>query len=83
MQSQLNWLSLLLYQFQLQWRSQKKRTCKQGVWGTAAPLKLKMFSCRGWQKFMSGNCNCEYVVHFSNQKYFKNKKTNKQTKPTK
>ena len=24
--------------------------------------------------------NCEYVVHFSNQKYFKNKKTNKQTK---
>lgn len=22
--------------------------------------------------------NCEYVVHFSNQKYFKNKKTNKQ-----
>ena len=25
--------------------------------------------------------NCEYVVHFSNQKYFKNKKTNKQKKP--
>jgi hypothetical protein len=26
-----------------------------------------------------GNTNCEYVVHFSNQKYLK-KKTNKQTK---
>ena len=47
----------------LQWCSQKKRTCKQEVCRAAAPLKLEMFSCRGWQKFMSGNCSFVFSMH--------------------
>ena len=43
--------------------ARKKRTYKQGVCGAAAPLKLEMFSCRGWQKFMSGNCSFMFSMH--------------------
>jgi hypothetical protein len=27
------------------------------------PLKLEMFSCRGWQKCMSGNCSFVFSMH--------------------
>ena len=31
--------------------------------GGGSPLKLEMFSCRGWQKFMSGNCSFVFSMH--------------------